>query len=76
MITIALQPTGRVETVHGFHFRVYTGRTDSGIDLEMLGLFRVADPEKRAELQRSICAVKPDDPPPVRLLGEHGLIGP
>lgn len=76
MLAIRLTPTPRIEAVNGTHFRVYTGRTDSGIELEMLGLFRITDPEKRAEFQRSVCAVRAGDPPPVPLLGEHGLVAP
>lgn len=76
MLLIELQPTKRIEELFGIKYRVYIGRTNTGIALEMLGLFRVSDPLKREEFERAVCAVKPSDPAPVRLLSEHGLIRP
>lgn len=72
---IALRPTRRKVTLGGVEYRVFIGRTNTGIDLEMLGLFRVAGgPEKRAEFTRAVCAVDPWDPPAVRLLSDAGLV--
>lgn len=76
MLKIELVPTTRFEIIHGISFRVYTGRTDTGVTLEMLGLFRVDDPLKREEFERAVCAVKPSDPKPVQLLSEYGLVRP
>jgi len=71
---IALRPTRRKEIVNGTEFRVFVGRTNTGIELEMLGLFRIGDPEKRAEFVNAVCAVDPGEPPPVHLLSSEGLI--
>ncbi len=76
MIAIQLMPTSRIEKLNGIPFRVYAGRTNTGVELEMLGLFRVADPFKRAEFERAVCAVKVDDPKPVQLLTAEGLVKP
>lgn len=76
MIRIELEPTKRIETVGGIHYRVYVGRTNTGVTLEMLGLFRISDPLKREEFQRAVCAIRAEDPPPVRLLTDHGLVAP
>lgn len=75
-LLLELTPTRRVETLHGIKFRVYRGRTNTGVTLEMLGLFRVADPLKRQEFERAVCAVGVDDPAPVTLLSDHGLVKP
>lgn len=76
MLQIILEPTKRKERVNGVEYRVYRGRTNSGVTLEMLGLFRIADAEKRAEFERAVCSVGVDDPTPVTLLSEHGLVRP
>lgn len=73
---IILEPTARKEIANGIEYRVYVGHTDTGIKLEMLGLFRIADLEKRAEFARAVCVVAPTDPTPVHLLSERGLIRP
>lgn len=75
-LRIELQPTKRIERLGGVPYRVYEGRTNTGIKLEMLGLFRVADPEKRAEFERAVCSIRAEDPPPVQLLSAHGLVAP
>lgn len=74
MLKIELEPTKRIEVVNGLHYRVYKGRTNTGVMLEMLGLFRISDPLKREEFERAVCAVRVEEPPPVRLLSEHGLV--
>lgn len=76
MLKIELTPTKRIETIGTIKYRVYVGRTNTGVDVEMLGLFRISDPIKREEFERAVCAVDASDPPPVRLLSEHGLIRP
>lgn len=76
MLRIELTPTKRFEILNGIQYRVYTGRTDTGVTLEMLGLFRITDPLKREEFERAVCAVGLDDPAPVQLLSEYGLVRP
>jgi hypothetical protein len=76
MLKIELEPTKRIETLNGIDFRVYVGRTNTGVTLEMLGLFRVSDPLKREEFERAVCAVRADTPPPITLLSEYGLVRP
>lgn len=76
MLKIELEPTKRIEVVNGLHYRIYTGRTNTGAQIEMLGLFRINDPLKREEFERAVCAVRMDEPAPVRLLSEHGLVRP
>jgi hypothetical protein len=71
---IALRPTRRKEILGGIEYRVFAGRTNTDIELEMLGLFRIGDPEKRAEFARTVCAVDPGEPPPVTLLSGAGLV--
>ena len=39
-------------------------------------MFRIHDPDKRAEFERSVCAIRMDDPPPYTLLSKEGLISP
>jgi hypothetical protein len=75
-LLIELTPTRRIETIGTIKYRVYTGRTNTGVQLEMLGLFRVSDPFKREEFERAVCAVDTHDPPVVILLSEHGLTKP
>lgn len=72
---IELRPTRRKETLNGIEYRVFVGRTSTGIELEMLGLFRVADPEKRQEFVRAVCAVKPNDMPAFHLIGDERSLG-
>lgn len=76
MLKIELEPTKRIETLNGIQYRVYTGRTNTGVTLEMLGLFRVAGQLKREEFERAVCAVRADEPRPVTLLSEYGLVRP
>ncbi len=76
MITIQLHPTPRIENLNGIPFRVWSGQSSNGAEVEMLGLFRIRDPIKRGEFEAAVCAVRVDDPKPVQLLGEHGLIRP
>ncbi len=76
MILIELTPTRRIEQIGSIKYRVYTGRTNTGIQLEMLGLFRVTDADRRAEFERTVCSVDPSDPAPIVLLSEYGLVKP
>ena len=73
---ITLKPTARVETLAGISYRVYEGETNTGIKLEMLGLFRVSDALDREQFERQVCAVDPLAPRPVTLLSQHGLVRP
>jgi len=75
-VLIELEPTKRFEELHGIKWRVYRGRTNTGVTLEMLGLFRISDPIKRAEFEKAVCTVAPADPTPVTLLSEYGLVKP
>lgn len=75
-LRIELVPTKRVEKIGPISYRVYEGRTNTGVKLEMLGLFRIADPIKREEFERAVCSIRADDPPPVTLLSEYGLVRP
>lgn len=75
-ILIEIAPTGRIEKLNGIPYRVYTGRTNTGVALEMLGLFRIADPIKRAEFENAVCSVKIDGSAAVQLLTETGLVKP
>lgn len=76
MLLIELKPTKRLEIVNGVQFRVYEGRTNTGVALEMLGLFRIADVAKREEFTKAVCAVSPGDPQPVRILHDPSLVKP
>jgi hypothetical protein len=75
-ILIELEPTKRFEELNGVKLRVYVGRTNTGVPLEMLGLFRISDPLKRAEFEKAVCTVAPADPNPVTLLSDYGLVNP
>lgn len=75
-IKIMLEPTKQKVTLAGIEYRIFKGHTNTGIELELLGLFRVMDPEKRAEFERAVCAIRVDDPPKVTLVTSDGLINP
>ena len=75
-VKILLEPTTRVEMLGGVQYRVYEGKTDTGIVLEMLGLFRIADVADRHKFTADVCASKPGDPAPVRLLSSDQLVKP
>lgn len=75
-VLIELTPTKRIEKLGGISYRVYEGRTNTGVQLEMLGLFRIADVDKRAEFEKAVCTVAVEDPAPVTLLGTYGLVMP
>lgn len=71
---IKLEPTGQFEIFRGVQFRVFTGVTDRGIKVQMLGMFRIPEANDRARFQQEIGAI------PVRgvwpLLATEGLINP
>ena len=71
---IKIEPTGQFEIFRGVQFRVFTGVTDRGIKVQMLGMFRIPDGNDRARFQQEIGAI------PVRgvwpLLATEGLINP
>lgn len=46
---IQMVATGRYESIKGVQFRVYKGVTESGIDVEFLGLFRILDERKKLD---------------------------
>lgn len=73
---IILEATREKATLYGVEYRIYRGKTQTGIEVEMLGLFRINDPVKRAEFERAVCSVGPADPPKVTLLNDHGLVNP
>lgn len=77
MLTIVLHPTRRIEKLGGVEHRVYIGRCpEIGIELEMIGHFRIADPEKRERFQQAVCVVDVGDAEPVTLLSDNGLVRP
>jgi hypothetical protein len=51
---IELEPTNNFEAFRGVQFRIYKGRTDTGVDLLMLGMFRIPNPVQRADFERQI----------------------
>lgn len=69
---IQLEPTGSFETFRGAQFRLFTGVTDKGVKLQMLGMFRISDPNERAKFEAEISAV-PIVGPAGRLLTTEGL---
>lgn len=75
-VTIILKPTKRIEQLGPFKFRVYEGHTDTGIRLRMLGLFQIADADRKAEFERAVCSVDVGDPAPVKLLRGDDLLSP
>lgn len=75
-IKIMLEPSKRKERLGGIEYRVFVGRTNTGVELEMLGLFRITDPLKREEFYKAVGAIRIDDPAPVTLLSNEGLISP
>lgn len=73
---IILDATREKVTLYGVEYRLYRGATQTGIEVEMLGLFRISDPEKCAQFEREVCSVGVDDPPKVTLLSDRGLVSP
>ncbi|HSV24367.1 MAG TPA: hypothetical protein VLJ17_15230 [Xanthobacteraceae bacterium] len=73
-IKIILEPTKQKVKLGLMEYRVFKGRTSTGIEIEMLGLFRIHDPVKRAEFERAVCAIRIEDPPPITLVSDEGLI--
>ena len=69
---IELQPTGRLETFRGMQYRIFVGVTDRGIRLEMLGMFRIPDPNENARFVSELGAIPLDQP--AHLLTDAGLI--
>ena len=71
---IKLEPTGQFETFRNIQFRVFTGITDRGIKVQMLGLFRIPDANDRAHFLQEISAIPIDSVG--HLLVKEGLITP
>ena len=71
---IKLEPTGQFEVFRGVQFRVFTGVTDRGIKVQMLGMFRIPDANERARFEQEIGAIPIDSIG--RLLTTEGLIIP
>ena len=69
---IKLEPTGQFEIFRGAQFRVFTGVTDRGIKVQMLGMFRIPDANDRARFEKEISAVPIDSIG--HLLTTEGLI--
>lgn len=60
-LKIQIEPTGRYESIRNVQFRVYKGRTESGIELEMLGLFRIHDERQKLDFIAEQEAAAPTD---------------
>jgi hypothetical protein len=74
---VIMKPTRRIEEIGGIKYRVWSGQSNTGIRVDMLGLFRVHDtPDKRAEFEIAVCSVDPGDPAPIKLLSTEGLSNP
>jgi hypothetical protein len=73
---IMLEPTGAHEIFNGQPFRVFKGRTDSGIEVQMLGMFRVTGGEiaRQTFMQQLADAVGGDGKHPTHALDGHKLI--
>jgi hypothetical protein len=71
---IKLEPTGQFEIFRGVQFRVFTGVTDRGIKVQMLGMFRIPDGNDRVRFEKEIGAIPIDSIG--RLLTTEGLIIP
>lgn len=71
---ITVVPTREKVVVNGTEFRVFRGKTNSGIDIELMGLFRITDPVKRLEFVDSVCVVGVKDPPPLPLLKTPDMV--
>ena len=71
---IKLEPTGQFEIFRGVQFRVFTGVTDRGIKVQMLGMFRIPDGNDRARFEQEIGAIPIDGIG--RVLTTEGLIIP
>ena len=69
---IKLEPTGSFETFRGAQYRLFTGITDKGVKLHMLGMFRIPDANERARFEAEIAAV-PIIGPAAHLLTTEGL---
>lgn len=72
---IEIHPTRRKERLGDMEYRVFTGKTSTGLDIEMLGLFRVMTAGKQEEFYRALCAVDVGDPSPVSLIGDERSLG-
>jgi len=71
---IKLEPSGQFEIFRGVQFRIFTGVTDRGIKVQMLGMFRIPDANDRARFQQEIGALAVDSIG--HLLTTEGLITP
>lgn len=78
-VRIMLEPTKQKVNLGPIEYRVFKGKAKVGekmIEIEMLGLFRINDPIGKQEFERAVCAIRIDDPPPITLLSDNGLISP
>lgn len=73
---IVLEPTSFHEVFNGQSFRLFKGITDSGIKVQMLGMFRVEGGElSRAAFMRHLAeTVKADEQHPTLALDGDKLI--
>ena len=69
---IKLEPTGQFEIFRGAQFRVFTGVTDRGIKVQMLGMFRIPDANDQVRFQQEIGSLAVDSIG--HLLTTEGLI--
>lgn len=73
-ITITLTPTGEFETFRGVQFRLYKGRTNRGVAIEMIGFFRIKDEAGKQEFYSEISLIPVK--PAATLLTTKGLDNP
>lgn len=73
---IILEPTGSHEVFNGTPFRLFRGRTDSGIEVQMLGMFRVTGGEiaRHTFMKQLADSVGADEKHPTHALDVHKLI--
>lgn len=54
---IQIEPTGSFEIFKGVQFRLYRGVTERGVEVQFLGMFRIANPKHRVAFEQEIGAV-------------------
>ena len=54
---IEIEPTGAFETFKGVQFRLYRGVTERGVEVQFLGMFRIANPKQRVAFEQEVGAI-------------------
>lgn len=75
---ILLEPTGSHEVFNGQTFRLFKGKTDSGLEVQMLGMFRVSggDIAREAFVRQIAQHVHTDERHPTLVLDPNKLVSP